>query len=91
MHNTNLKSARDQAVTREADRTTVRQHPAPLVGTVAVERRYPRGHQAVCSCGQLSSRRRLLYGFAVGDAYEHAAQTDCVPAQPLSRPRIAVA
>jgi len=54
-----------------------------LVGTVSVERRYPRGHQAVCTCGHLTARRRLLRGFAVSDAYIHAAQTRCVPAEPL--------
>lgn len=54
-----------------------------LVGTVSVERRYPRGHQAVCTCGHLTARRRLLRGFAVSDAYIHAAQTRCIPAEPL--------
>lgn len=91
MANNNLKGDREQPVTSEADPAAVGKQQPALIGTFAVERRYPRGHQAVCSCGRLSARRRLLYGFAVGDAYVHAAKTRCVPAVPLSSPRIAVA
>ncbi len=77
----------------EVPRTELRveQVPPALARTVAVERRHPRGHQAVCECGQLLARRRLLRGFAVADALTHAAQTGCAPAEPLSSPRITVA
>nr|AQS22410.1 hypothetical protein pCBMA213_2_00046 [Mycolicibacterium sp. CBMA 213] len=66
---------------------TTRPAPKPA-GTTEVQRVYPRGHQAVCSCGQLSARRRRLHGWALVDALIHAAQTDCRPAQPISAPRI---
>lgn len=90
MANTDTKGAREQAVTPTVGRAAVHQSPTAPTGTVAVERRYPHRHQAVCTCDPLSSRRRLLYGFAVDDAYEHAARSGCVPAEPLSSPRITV-
>ncbi len=61
------------------------------VGTVSVQRTHPHRHQAVCTCGQLAIRRRMLRGFAVGDALHHAAQTGCSPAQPLAIPRLTTA
>lgn len=80
-----------QAVIAELHADLGRAAADTLIGTVTVERRYPRGHQAVCTCGHLTTRRRLLRGFAVGDAYIHAAQTGCLPAQPLSTPHIRLA
>lgn len=62
--------------------------PTIPVGTVSVQRTHPYRHQAVCTCGQLTIRRRMLRGFAVGDALHHAAQTGCAPAQPLAIPRL---
>ncbi|MFL0243175.1 hypothetical protein [Mycobacterium sp. SMC-17] len=91
MTDTDTKGTRKQAITPHVDRAAAHQRWAATTGTVTVERRYPHGHQAVCTCRQLSSRRRLLHGFAVADAHEHAARTGCAPAVPLSSPRIAVA
>lgn len=65
--------------------------PAIPVGTVSVQRTHPHRHQAVCTCGQLTTRPRIVHGFAVADALHHAAQTGCAPAQPLTISRLTTA
>lgn len=79
------------AVAAELRRQSGTSAAVGLVGTVSVQRQYPRGHQAVCTCNRIATRRRLLRGFAVADAYHHASQTGCVPAKPLFPPRITTA
>lgn len=83
--------AHKRAAAAELQRQSVGSAASALAGTVSVQRQYPRGHQAVCTCNRITARRRLLRGFAVADAYHHASQTGCVPATPLFPPRITTA
>lgn len=83
--------AHKRAAAADLQRQSVEPAATALVGTVSVQRQYPRGHQAVCTCNRIATRRRLLRGFAVADAYHHASQTGCVPAKPLFPPRITTA
>ncbi|MDO3013272.1 hypothetical protein P5V34_04630 [Mycobacteroides abscessus subsp. abscessus] len=64
--------------------------PVPT-GIVAVATRDLFSHHAVCTCGHLAPRRRVMRVMAVNDAWTHASQTGCAPAVPLTGYRITIA